>query len=189
MKRVFLSATYEDQTDLIEEIKSKMAELGVKVIHFKEPDFYDGRAGIHSHDICIEKVKITPNYILIVNSRAGSDYEGNNSDYRGLSLTHAEFRSAWESTNKNKKMYCFVRKKVMDFYDWKQQRYQGLRVFRSALKVLRKLLRRENNASWLVETKVFELLEDLKTRGVWIDFFHDSIELKQFLSAKEFTAD
>jgi hypothetical protein len=173
MKRVFLSATYEDQTDLIEEIKSKLAELEIKVIHFTEPDFFDGRTGIHSHDICIEKVKSIPNYLLIMNYTAGSNYKGNNPDYKGLSITHAEFRSALESINENRKMYCFVRRKVMDIYDiWKQSSNNH-----------------KNDASWRVESKVFQLLEDMKTKGVWIDFFQHSLELKQILSAKEFVTD
>ena len=103
MKRVFLSATYEDQMDLIEEIKMKLAQLGINVIHFKEPNFYNGRTGIHAHDICIEKVESTPNYLLIVNYRAGSDYLGNNSEYKELSLTHAEFQAAYNSISENRK--------------------------------------------------------------------------------------
>ncbi|MEK6857794.1 MAG: DUF4062 domain-containing protein [Nanoarchaeota archaeon] len=173
MKRVFLSATYEDQMDLIEEIKSKLAELGVNVIHFKEPDFYDGRSGIHAHDICIEKVESTPNYLLIISYRAGSDYLGNNPDYQELSLTHAEFHSAYSSISENRKMYCFVRKKVMDFYNiWKE------------------LPVRNDNTSFLpVEPKVFKLIDDMQSKGVWIDSFQHSLELKEILTAKEFIAD
>src|SRR3972149_1390980 len=173
MKRVFLSATYEDQMDLIEEIKSKLAELEIKVIHFKEPDFFNGKTGVHSHDICIEKVRETPNYLLIVNYRAGIDYEGSISDYHGLSLTHAEFRSALESTSKNRKMYCFVRRKVMEFFEiWKH------------------LPNKHNiDSSWTVEPKVLQLLEDMETKGIWIDFFQHSLELKKFLSVKEFVRD
>lgn len=173
MIRVFLSATYEDQMDLIEEIKSKLAELGINVVHFKEPGFYDGRTGIHKDDICIEKVESIPNYLLIVSYRAGSDYLGNNPDYRKLSLTHAEFQSAYSSISENRKMYCFVRKKVMDFYNiWKE------------------LSNRNEDCSILpVESKVFKLIDDMQNKGVWIDSFQHSLELKEILMAKEFITD
>lgn len=173
MKRVFLSATYEDLMDLIEEIKSKLAELGVDVIHFKEPDFYDGRTGIHKDDICIEKAESAPNYLLIVNYRAGCEYAGNNPMYKELSLTHAEFQAAYSSISENKKMYCFVRKKVMDFYSiWKELPDTS-----------------KDRSSLPVEPKVFKLIDDMQHKGVWIDSFQDSIELKKILTAKEFIAD
>ncbi len=173
MKRVFLSATYEDQMDLIEEIKSKLAELGVNVIHFKEPDFYNGRTGIHKDDICIEKVESTPNYLLIVNYRAGCDYTGNNPMYKELSLTHAEFQTAYSSISENRKMYCFVRKKVMDIYNiWKE--LSG---------------RNKDRSPFPVEPKVLKLIDDIQNKGVWLDSFQHSLELKEILTAKEFIAD
>ena len=42
-RRVFLSGTYEDQNDCIEEIKNNLAGQGITVLHFKEGDFYGGR--------------------------------------------------------------------------------------------------------------------------------------------------
>lgn len=173
MKRVFISATYEDQIDLIEEIKSKLAELGVETIHFKNYGFYNGRSEIHAHDICIEKVESTSNYLLIVNYRAGMDYTGNNPAYRDLSLTHAEFQSAHGAINENRKMYCFVRKKVMDFYNiWKD------------------LPEKNSSSSCLpVEHKAFQLIDDMQSKGVWIESFNHSLELKDILTAKEFIDD
>lgn len=173
MMRVFLSATYEDQMDLIEEIKSKLAELGVNVIHFKNPGFYDGRTGTHAHDICIEKVEETPNYLLIVNYRAGADYNGENPDYQELSLTHAEFQSAYRSITENRRMYCFVRRKVMDLYN-----------------IWREMSERNEDTSVLpVEPKAFQLIHDMQSNGVWIDSFQHSLELKEILTAKEFEED
>ena len=75
MKEIFLSATYKDQKDCIEEVKSKLAELGAKAHHFKEGPFFDGRIDIHSHDRCLDLVKKIPNYMLIVSFKAGSLYK------------------------------------------------------------------------------------------------------------------
>ena len=116
MKNIFLSATYKDQRDCIEEVKSKLAELGVKAHHFKEGLFYDGRINVHSHDRCLELVKDIPNYILIVSFKAGSLYEGENSAYDGLTVTHSEFRTACEACTDDRRIYTFVRKEVWDLY-------------------------------------------------------------------------
>ena len=70
-------------------------------------------------------------------------------------------------------MYCFVRKKVMDFYNiWKE------------------LSDRNEDISFLpVEPKVFKMIDDIESKGVRIDSFQHSLELKEILTAKEFIAD
>jgi len=82
-KSVFLSGTYEDQIDCIEEVKSLMGELGIIVTHFKEGCFQDGST-VHAHDICLEEVHKVKNYLLILDRVMGSDYEGAKIKYRGL---------------------------------------------------------------------------------------------------------
>jgi len=118
MTELFLSATYNDQKDCVEEVKSKLAEFGVSTCHFKEGEFYNGRIDIHSHDRCIELVEQIPNYLLIVSYRAGSFYEGINKNYSGLTVTHSEFKAALNATQKdsNRRLYPFVRKDVWSFF-------------------------------------------------------------------------
>jgi len=176
IKRVFLSATYDDLTDLIEEIKSKLAAWGIKVVHFKNPDFHSGQTNIHRHDICLKYAKNIPNYLLIVDRRAGENYKGKNSKYRGLAITHAEFKAAYKATkgkNKNKrKMYIFIRKNCWNNYQlWK------------------KTSRRNRSALILdVEPKVFQLLEDIEKKGTpWIILFEHSLEFKKVLKKKKCT--
>ncbi len=166
-KGVFLSATYEDQIDCIEEIKSMLAELNVKVHHFKGGDFQNGRADINPDDRCIEKIAQVPNYMLIVSYRAGSDYGGANTDYKGLTVTHAEFRVAHDDYNRkkpDKKLFCFVRKKVADSYDiWKKQPNP------------------KNPADWPAAEKVYQLLEDLENKKIWREPFEHSLQLKDLI--------
>lgn len=168
-KRVFISATYKHEKDCIEEVKSKFAELGIKAFHFKDGHFYDGRIAVHSHDRCIELVKEIPNYLLIVNYRAGSPYEGNNEDYQGLTITHAEFRAALEVFNDGRRLFPFVRKEVWDFYNtWKDPIEKG-RV----------------PVSWEIEENLFPLLEDIANNIPWTDTFETSLDLKKKLAEKE----
>ncbi|MFX1238440.1 MAG: DUF4062 domain-containing protein [Promethearchaeota archaeon] len=167
IKEIFLSATYVDQIDCIEEVKSKLAELGVKPYHFKEGQFYNGQMDKHSHDRCIELVEKINNYLLIVNYKAGNSYEGTQDEYRGLTITHAEFRAAIKDKER-KKVFAFVRRKVWDFYkQWKTPIKEG---------------RKPN--SWEIDEKLVPLLEDLENNMPWTDTFDTSLDLKQLISAK-----
>lgn len=167
-KRLFISATYKDQRDCIEEVKSKLAELGIKTYHFKEGDFYDGRIDVHSHDRCIELVEETPNYILIASLKAGDSYAGKNEDYRDLTVTHAEFKAALKAYNSNRRLFPFVRKEVWDFYNtWKIQVKQG-----------------KEPISWEIDKNLFPLLEDIENNITWTDTFDTSIDLKQLITQK-----
>jgi hypothetical protein len=169
MKELFLSATYNDQKDCIEEVKSKLAEIGVSSYHFKEGEFYDGRIDIHSHDRCIELVEKIPNYLLIISYSAGTFYKGVNQDYNGLTITHAEFKAALNATKKdtNRRLYPFVRKDVWHFFNhWKE------------------LIKKEKfPMDWEIDPNLFPLLHDLETLS-WTDTFDTSLDLKEMISKK-----
>lgn len=168
MKKLFVSATYRDQRDCIEEVKSKLAELGVKAYHFKEGHFYDGRIDIHSHDRCIELVEEIPNYLLIVSFKAGEFYEGEYENYRGLTVTHAEFRAAINAFSKNRRVYPFVRKDAWNFYQsWKIPVKEG-----------------NKPSSWEIDPNLFPLLEAVENKIPWTDTFDTSLDLKQLISEK-----
>lgn len=167
-KEVFLSATYKDQKDCIEEVKSKLAELGVKAHHFKEGLFFDGRINIHSHDRCLELVKKIPNYMLIVSFEAGSFYEGKKKAYKGLTVTHSEFRTAHEAFTRNRRVYPFVRKEVWDLYN--------------AMKHIAESERMKLSIDF--DVNLFPLLDDITSHGKFVDTFNTSIDLKKMISEK-----
>ena len=169
MKKIFISATYKDQRDLIEEVKSKLSELEVEPSHFKEGEFFNGRIDIHSHDRCIELVEEIPNYILIVSYKAGSLYDGTNENYRGLRITHAEFKAAHSATveDNKRRIYPFVRKEVWNYFvQWKE-------------------LLQENKEpeSWEIDQNLVPLLYDV-SKLPWTDTFDTSRDLKVIISKK-----
>ncbi|MCK4817200.1 DUF4062 domain-containing protein [bacterium] len=169
MTELFLSATYNDQRDCVEEVKSKLAELGVSTCHFKEGEFYNGRIDIHSHDRCIELVEQIPNYLLIVSYRAGAFYEGINKNYSGLTVTHSEFKAALNATKKdpNRRLYLFVRKEVWYFFNyWKDL-----------------VIKKQYPENWEIDRNLFPLLRDLETLS-WTDTFDTSLDLKEMISKK-----
>jgi len=166
-KRVFLSATYEDQVDCIEEIISKLNENGINVIQFTRGGFPDGRIGVHPHDVCLENVENTPNYIIIVGYKAGADYEGVKPDYCGLTVTHAEFRTAYEASVKddNRRSFFFVRQKIVDTYStWKSLNSNG-----------------KEAGKWPAEQKVYRLLKDFENKNIYRVSFTDSLNLKEHI--------
>lgn len=169
MKKVFISATYKDQRDCVEEVKSKLSELGVIPLHFQEGEFYDGSIDKHSHDRCIELVEQVPNYILIVSYKAGSLYDGANQDYKGLRITHSEFKAALKATeiDGNRKLFPFVRKEVRNFFlQWKE-------------------MLSENKApdSLEIDPNLFPLLDDIDGLP-WTDTFDTSLDLKEMIEKK-----
>lgn len=169
-KEVFLSATYEDLKDLIEEVKSILAERGYKVIHFKNYDFHNGTSSKHRHDVCVDKAKGTPCYLLIIDGRGGALYDGDYTDYRGLTVTHAEFKAASsQPNNKNKKIFIFVRKDVRLYFGLWKKTAPGQR----------------DSLPEEVEQGVLRLLEDIDKQGnPWVYDFDHLKELKEILSEK-----
>jgi len=169
MTELFLSATYNDQKDCVEEVKSKLAELGVSTYHFKEGEFYNGRIDIHSHDRCIELVEHIPNYLLIVSYRAGAFYEGINKNYIGLTVTHSEFRAALNATkiDSNRRLYPFVRKEIWQFFNYCKDL----------------VIKEQYLDNWEIDPNLFPLLRDIETLS-WTDTFDTSLDLKEMISKK-----
>lgn len=168
MKEIFLSATYKDQKDCIEEVKSKLAELRVKAHHFKEGPFFEGRIDIHSHDRCLDLVKKIPNYMLIVSFKAGSLYEGKKKAYRGLTVTHSEYKTARETYTRNRRIYPFVRKEIWNLYN--------------ATKHI--AISDRTQLSTDFDLDLFPLLDDIASPGQFVDTFDTSIDLKKMISEK-----
>ena len=169
VKRVFISGTYEDQIDLIEEIRSKLEGEGIAVVHFKSPEFYNGKVLVHPHDLCLQHVENTANYLLIVGQKAGEDYHGEDTTYQGLTVTHAEFRTALKTFDKDdsRSLFVFVRQRIMDsYYIWNSlsnsQRVGG---------------------SWPAEPKVYSLLDEIEQNKRWRQTFRNSRHMKELVES------
>lgn len=74
-KRVFLSSTCLDLEDLRSGIKEALEDLGFEVWASEFPNF-PVDSSLHNHDNCLRNVEQADQYVLIINSRYGSDYDG-----------------------------------------------------------------------------------------------------------------
>lgn len=146
MAKVFLSSTFRDLSYYRDLAADVLTQEGYKVIRSEDPIFARG-SGAHRHDICLKQVDKTPGFLLIIDWYAGQKYEGKNTDYRGLSITHAEAKRAFK---KKRGWHCFVKHEVITTYNlWKQNK--KLKGFKHDP----------------VERKVFDLLDDVYTQGKW----------------------
>ena len=145
-KKVFLSSTFRDLSyhrSLAAEVLNKE---GYSVIRSEDLDFANG-AGAHKHDICLQRVDETPNFLLIIDWYAGQPYEGVNPNYVGLTITHAEAKRAFI---KQSGWHCFAKQEVITTYNiWKQNK--TLSGFKHDP----------------VEQKVFDLLDNIYSLGKW----------------------
>jgi len=145
-KKVFLSSTFRDLSYHRNLAAEVLIKEGYKVIRSEDSDFAKG-SGAHKHDICLQRVDETPNFLLIIDWYAGQPYEGVNSDYAGLTITHAEAKRAFI---KQGGWHCFAKQEVITTYNiWKQNK--TLSEFRHDP----------------VERKVFDLMDDIYGLGKW----------------------
>jgi hypothetical protein len=160
-KKVFLSSTFQDLSyhrDIAAEV---LTREGYKVIRSEDLNFARG-SGAHKHDICLQRVDETPNFLLIIDWYAGRPYKGANPDYDGLTITHAEAKRAFR---KKSGWHCFAKQDVIIAYNiWKQNK--RLRGFKHKP----------------VERKVFYLLNDIDKQGKWtLNAFNDPVDFKRKL--------
>jgi len=145
-RKIFLSSTFKDLSYHRNLAAEVLIKEGYKVICSEDSDFAKG-LGAHKHDICLQRVDETPNFLLIIDWYAGQPYEGVNPDYVGLTITHAEAKRAFI---KPRGWHCFAKQEVITTYNiWKQNR--TLSGFRHDP----------------VERKVFDLLDDIYNLGKW----------------------
>ena len=116
MSEVFLSSASWGLQELRNRITEYLEAKGIQVVRSESPGFY-GSTTENRHDVCLRRVRDTSNYLLIIDRRAGSAYRGRNGQYRGLTVTHAEAKTAIEG---EKRWDCFVRHEVWTCYQiWK----------------------------------------------------------------------
>lgn len=159
--KVFLSSTFKDLSYCRDLAADVLIKEGYKVVRSEDLNFARG-SGAHKHDICLCQVDKTPSFLLIIDWYAGQKYEGKNSNYRGLTITHAEAKRAFK---KKQGWHCFVNHEVITIYNlWKQNK--KVKGFRHSP----------------VERKVFDLLDDVYTQGKWSqNTFISSDDLKRKL--------
>ena len=106
--------------------------------------------------------------MLIVSFKAGSLYEGKKKAYRGLTVTHSEYKTARETYTRNRRIYSFVRKEVWDLYN--------------ATKHI--AIPERTQLSTDFDINLFPLLDDIASPGQFVDTFDTSIDLKKMISEK-----
>ena len=164
---LFLSSPCSGLRDLRAEIAAFLESRGATVAHNEAPQFHDGNQGIHPHDVCLRKVDDTPIFLSIVDTEAGSLYEGVEEEYRGLTVCHAELKRALKKKN-DKRIFVFVRQEVLVCYEaWKDNGRPG------------------DFKCQGVERGVYRLLEDvIEKERCWREEFVDIQDLKSQLAAK-----
>jgi len=131
-EKIYVGSTAYDLKDLRPEIiRFLRQECHLTPINFESTDFpIDTK--LHSHDVCIENVRNSDAYLLIIDERFGGVYSGKKyplyrqNDGILLSVTWAEAKfafdnkipvytyirnSVWDERNIYKKQSCFVKKK------------------------------------------------------------------------------
>src|ERR1035438_2046678 len=74
-QRIFLSSTCLDLVDLRSGLKESLEEMGYQVWASEFPEF-PVDSGLHAQDNCLRNVERSDQYVLIVNDRYGSAYDG-----------------------------------------------------------------------------------------------------------------
>jgi formylglycine-generating enzyme required for sulfatase activity len=115
---VFLSSTCLDLVDLRSGLKESLEEMGYRVWASEFPGF-PVDSSLHAQDNCLRNVERADQYVLIVNDRYGSAYQGTDYDKnplkedppRSISVTWYEYLLALRS---GKPMRILVRERIWD---------------------------------------------------------------------------
>jgi len=172
MKKIFVSSTIYDLTDVRSEIHEFLAKNGFIPIMSDYEDFPDDLSKNSTYTKCLDAVKNADYFLLILNQRYGGSKKISEGE---LSITHQEFREALKLSAQN--FICFVRDEVMnDYKTWKntgkKNNCEGL-----------SFLHGEKN--WRILQIIDELYCSSKEHAaLWIETFSNSIELKRKLAIK-----
>lgn len=159
-RAVFLSSTYSD----LREVRLAVATYlwckgkGIRVIRSEDPGF-SKESGGHKHNICLESVRQTPRFLLIIDGRGGEPYEGRDQKYKDekLTITHAETREAFK---KKTGWACYVTNRVFLMHEvWVHNDRCNHIDFEG------------------VDRKVFHILDEIQRLGKWCEFFDSTKDL------------
>src|ERR1022692_1593969 len=117
-QRIFLSSTCLDLVDLRSGLKESLEEMGYQVWASECPDF-PVDSSLHAQDNCLRNVERADQYVLIVNDRYGSAYEGaaytrhplGEDSERSISVTWYEYLRALQF---GKPIRILVRERIWD---------------------------------------------------------------------------
>jgi len=158
IESIFLSSTVEDLRDCRAEVVNELQSKGIKVIYSESPDF----AGIprdNVYDICLQNVLSSSHFVIILDRKYGEPYQGTRYErFKGISITHAELKVAFE--DKNKPILLYVRDHVWHHYaTWKDN--PGLKCD--------------------IHPSVFEIIKELDETKQYITSFDTSVHLKTMI--------
>ena len=106
-QKVFISSTCFDLKDVRAEVANALREWGYRPLWNESPDFHGHQVVIH--DICLNAVKETDIYLLIIDKRYGGTYAGYAYPKEDISITWYETQIAFQE---GKEIYTFVRDEV-----------------------------------------------------------------------------
>lgn len=112
MKRptVFVSSTIYDFSDLRSALKYWLGEMGFNA-QLSEYNDFQKNLNINSHEACLQSVSECDYFVLLIGTRRGGLYPGEN-----ISITRKEYRVAYDlaKAGKIKKLIIFIRQNVWD---------------------------------------------------------------------------
>lgn len=159
--KVFISSTIFDFRDLRSALKYHLEQLGFEVMLSEFNDF-SKPLDRNSYDACLEAVRESDYFILLVGSRIGGFY---NAQER-LSITRLEYRTAYEQVRAGRtKLIAFVREEI---WNLREDRMALRRFLQGEFKLLHELT--EEEISSLVHHKstfandaelVFDFLKEI----------------------------
>ncbi len=112
---VFLSSTCRNLEDLRLELVDwvgNQSKEAIKLVHSEDVSFPKGSTK-PACDICLDRVKTSNAYVLVVDKLEGTFYKGADTRFHGLTVTHAELLTALD---KEIPVYTFIREHVLAQY-------------------------------------------------------------------------
>lgn len=165
--KVFLGSTSDDLIDVRAELRDFIPSLDFELICFENLEFKKPPKK-NTHDACLHNVPDCDIYVLIINENFGTEYDGENANPDGKSLTWAEVEVA---LNENKIICTFVRKVIwLEKATYAYNKKQGIEII----------------SYYAKDKRVFDFIEYIATRGQdnWIDQFNDIVDLKRLIESR-----
>lgn len=172
-KRIFIGSTAYDLIDIRAELVRFLKECGQEPINFEAPHFTI-QTEMHAHDACIESIRNSDIYLLIINERYGGEYRGlKYPEYKmhngiPMSVTWAETAFAYKH---GIPVHPFVRQEVWaERPIYKKSKSEGIKYDPFHAK----------------DNRVFEFIDFIvhQQTNNWVETFKDIVDLKEKIAGK-----